>query len=79
MKKIKVEKLTEKTFAPFGRVLTTEGRAYGGEEGMYKWYEKQASVDGAECVAVNLLTAVERDFGLKNLKLTREQQKSFCH
>ena len=68
MKKIKVEKLTEKAFAPFGEVLATEGRTYGGEEGMYKWYEKQASIDGAECVAVNLLTAVERDFVFKKFE-----------
>lgn len=62
MKKIKVEKLTDEAFTPFGSVLTTEGRQYGGEEGMYKWYEKQASVDNAEIVSINLLTAVERDF-----------------
>ena len=68
MKKIKVEQLTEKAFAPFGNVLTTEGQAYGGEEGVYKWYEKQASIDGAECVAVNLLTAVERDFVFKKFE-----------
>ena len=42
MKKIRVEKLTEASFAPFGSVITTEGRTYGGEAGMYNWYEKQA-------------------------------------
>ena len=62
MKQVKVEKLTEAAFAPFGALLTTEGRSFGGEAGMYKWYEKQASVDGAEIVSVNLLTAIERDF-----------------
>jgi ureidoglycolate lyase len=62
MKKVKVEKLTPKAFAPFGDVLTTEGRDYGGEEGMYRWYEKQASVEEADVVAINLLTAIEREF-----------------
>lgn len=68
MKKIKVEKLTDEAFAPFGSVLTTEDRDYGGEEGLYKWYEKQSSVEGAEIVAVNLLTAIERDFVCKKFE-----------
>jgi len=68
MKKIKVEKLTEEAFAPFGKVLMTEGRDFGGEEGMYKWYEKQSAVEGAETVAVNLLTAIERDFVCKKFE-----------
>ncbi len=62
MKKVKVEKLTDEAFAPFGSVLKTEGRRYGGQEGMFKWYEKQASVDGAEIVSINLLTAIEREY-----------------
>ena len=62
MKKIKVQMLTEENFAPFGAVITTEGREYGGEAGMYKWYEKQAEVDNAEVVSVNLLTAEQRDY-----------------
>jgi ureidoglycolate lyase len=62
MKKIKVEKLTDAGFAPFGSVLTTGGREYGGVEGMFRWYEKQSCVEGAEVVSVNLLTAIEREF-----------------
>jgi len=62
MKKIKVEKLTAEAFAPFGEVITTEGREFAGEEGMYRWYEKQASVEGAQTVSINLLTAIEREF-----------------
>lgn len=68
MKKVKVEKLTDKAFAPFGSVLTTEGRKYGGQEGMFKWYEKQSSVEGAEEVSINLLTAIERDFAFKKFE-----------
>lgn len=62
MNKIKVQMLTEEAFAPFGQVIQTEGRAYGGEAGMYNWYEKQAQVDGAETVSVNLLTAIQREY-----------------
>jgi len=62
MQKVKVEKLTPESFAPFGDVLTTEGRDFAGEEGLYRWYEKQASVEGAGTVSINLLTAIERDF-----------------
>lgn len=42
MKKVKVEKLTDAAFAPFGCVLMTYGREYGGEVSMFKWYEKQS-------------------------------------
>lgn len=62
MRKIRVEKLTEQAFAPLGQLITTQGRPYGGEEGMYRWYEKQAQIDGAQTVSVNLLTAIERPF-----------------
>ncbi len=68
MNKVKVEKLTDESFAPFGQVLTTEGREFGGEEGLFRWYEKQASVDGAESVSINLLTAIERDFICKKFE-----------
>jgi len=62
MKKIRVEKLTEEAFAPFGSVLEIEGREFEGEEGMFEWYEKQASVKNAKEVSINLLKAIERDF-----------------
>jgi len=68
MKKVEVEKLTEAAFAPFGCVLTTDGREYTGEAGLFKWYEKQSCVEGAEVVAVNLLTAIERDFVCKKFE-----------
>jgi ureidoglycolate hydrolase len=55
MKKVKVEKLTDAAFAPFGCVLTTDGREYSGEAGMFKWYEKQSCVDGADAVAVRFM------------------------
>ena len=71
MKKIKVQQLTEEAFRPFGRVITTEGRPYGGEEGMYRWYEKQAEVEGAETVSVNLLTAVNRPFVCRKFEAHR--------
>lgn len=62
MKKIKVELLTPEAFAPFGKVITTEGRTHGGEAGMYDWYADQATVDNAESVSVNLLTAIQREY-----------------
>lgn len=62
MKKIKVQMLTAEAFAPFGQVIETEGKEFGGEAGMYRWYEKQAQVDNAETVSVNLLTAIQREY-----------------
>lgn len=62
MEKVKVQMLTAEAFAPFGKVIETEGHDHGGEAGMYDWYEKQAQVDGAETVSVNLLTAIQREY-----------------
>lgn len=62
MNKIKVQMLTEEAFAPFGKVIQTEGKNFGGEAGMYNWYEGQAYVDGAQRVSVNLLTAIQREY-----------------
>ncbi len=66
--KSKVEKLTDAAFSPFGPELTAAGRDFTGEAGMYQWYEKQSSVDGAEVVSVNLLTAIEREFLCKKFE-----------
>lgn len=68
MRKIKVQKLTDAAFAPFGTVITTNGRNFGGETGVFKWYEKQAAVDNAQTVSVNLLTALEREFLCKRFE-----------
>lgn len=62
MRKVKVQMLTEEAFAPFGKVITTEGRTHGGEAGMYDWYAEQATVENADCVSVNLLTAIQREY-----------------
>lgn len=61
MKKIKVQMLSKEAFAPFGNVIEAVGE-HGGEAGMYNWYEKQAQVDGAETVSINLLTAIQREY-----------------
>ena len=37
MKTIKVQKLTKEAFAPFGEVLTTEGREAGGNPASHYW------------------------------------------
>lgn len=68
MKKVIVEKLTDASFAPFGSVLTTNGRNYTGEPGLYQWFEKQSSVENAETVSINLLTAIEREFVCKKFE-----------
>lgn len=68
MKKIKVEKLTTESFAPFGNVLTTEERDFTGEAGMYEWYEKQAWVEGAQIVSINLQKVIEREFVCKRFE-----------
>lgn len=68
MKRISVEKLTEDAFAPFGKILTTEDRIYSGEEGVFRWYEKQTVVENADAVSINLLTVIKRDFVCKKFE-----------
>lgn len=61
MKKIKIKKLSEEGFSAFGKVLTVQNRPCSGEDGIYQWYEKQAQIDNAQTVSINLLTALPRD------------------
>jgi ureidoglycolate hydrolase len=68
MKKIKVQSLSEPAFASFGTVIETENRPFCGEDGIYRWYEKQAQIDGAETVSINLLTANKRPFATKRFE-----------
>ena len=68
MIKVKVQQLTEEAFSPFGLVIGTEGRPYGGEEGVYRWYENQAGVDDAKTVSVNLLTVLRRPFACRRFE-----------
>ncbi len=69
MKTIPVQPLTEQSFARYGTVITTQNRPYGGEEGIYRWYEKQAEVTDAKTVSINLLTAVERPFTCQKFEM----------
>lgn len=62
MKRIDVLQLTEDTFSPFGSILETQGRPYCGEAGVYQWYEKQAQVDNAKIVSINLLVTHMRPY-----------------
>ncbi|MEG0934748.1 MAG: ureidoglycolate lyase [Clostridia bacterium] len=68
MKYVAVEKLTQAAFAPFGEVIETQDRPFGGEAGMYRWYEKQAQVEDAQTVSINLLTALERAYTCKRFE-----------
>lgn len=62
MRRIKAEALTAEAFAPFGKTLDTEGRPFAGEDGMYRWYDREASVEGAGAVSVNLMACLAREF-----------------
>ena len=45
MKMIQVQKLTQEAFAPFGEVLTTEGREAGGNPASHLWYPQAVVID----------------------------------
>lgn len=60
MRNIKVQKLTPEAFAPFGKVLTTEGLEAGGNPASHLWYPQVSVVDRA--TSINLMEVVPREF-----------------
>lgn len=66
MKTIKVQKLTREAFAPFGEVLTTEGREAGGNPASHLWYPQAVVIDAP--TSINLMRVVQHDFVLKDFE-----------
>ncbi len=66
MKTIKVQKLTKEAFAPFGEVLTVEGREAGGNPASHLWYPQVVVID--DPTSINLMRVVEHDFVLKDFE-----------
>ena len=66
MKTIKVEKLTKEAFAPFGEVLTTEGREAGGNPASHLWYPQAVVIDAP--TSINLMRVLPHDFVLKDFE-----------
>ena len=66
MKTIKVEKLTQEAFAPYGEVLTTEGREAGGNPASHLWYPQAVVIDAP--TSINLMRVLPHDFLLKDFE-----------
>ena len=66
MKMIQVQKLTQEAFAPFGEVLTTEGREAGGNPASHLWYPQAVVIDGP--TSINLMRVLPHDFILKDFE-----------
>lgn len=66
MKTIKVQKLTKEAFAPFGEVLTVEGREAGGNPASHYWYPQVVVID--DPTSINLMRVVSHDFVLKDFE-----------
>ena len=66
MKMIKVQKLTKEAFAPFGEVLTTEGREAGGNPASHLWYPQAVVIDAP--TSINLMRVLPHDFILKDFE-----------
>ena len=60
MKKIKVEMLTREAFAPFGEVLTPEGRKDCGVPGSHTWFPDVVVREEPTCV--NLMEVFRKEF-----------------
>lgn len=60
MKTIKVQKLTPEAFAPYGKVLTTEGLQAEGNPTSHLWYPQVSIIDAP--TSINLMEIVPRDF-----------------
>ncbi len=66
MKTIKVQKLTKEAFAPFGEVLTTEGREAGGNPASHLWYPQAVVID--DPTSINLMRVLQHEFVLKDFE-----------
>ncbi|HIX30543.1 MAG TPA: ureidoglycolate lyase [Firmicutes bacterium] len=66
MKTIKVQKLTKEAFAPYGEVLTTEGREAGGNPATHQWYPQAVIIDAP--TSINLMRVLQHDFVLKDFE-----------
>lgn len=66
MKTIKVQKLTKEAFAPFGEVLTTEGREAGGNPATHLWYPQAVVID--DPTSINLMRVIPHEFSLKDFE-----------
>ena len=66
MKTIKVQKLTKEAFAPFGEVLTVEGREAGGNPASHLWYPQVVVID--DPTSINLMRVIQHDFVLKDFE-----------
>ena len=60
MRKIKVQQLTQEAFAPYGKVLTTEGLTAGGNPATHLWYPQVSVIDQA--TSINLMEIQPREF-----------------
>ena len=66
MKNIKVQKLTPEAFAPYGQVLTVEGREAGGNPASHFWYPQVVVLDHP--TSINLMRVVPREFTVKDFE-----------
>mgnify|MGYP003100732430 FL=1 len=66
MKTIKVKKLTKGAFAPYGEVLTIEGREAGGNPASHLWYPQVVVIDNP--TSINLMKVIPHEFVLKDFE-----------
>ena len=66
MKMIKVSKLTQEEFEPYGQVLTVEGREAGGNPATHLWYPQVVVID--DPTSINLMKVLPHEFVLKEFE-----------
>lgn len=66
MKMIQVQTLTKAAFAPYGEMLTVEGREAGGNPNSHFWYPQVAVIDAP--TSINLMRVVPRPFIIKDFE-----------
>ncbi len=66
MKTIKVSKLTQEAFEPFGQVLNETGREAKGNPDTHFWYPKAVVLE--DPVSINLMRVVPHEFVLKDFE-----------
>ena len=66
MKLIQVSKLTQEAFAPYGQVLSVEGREAGGNPATHFWYPQAVVIDAP--TSINLMKVIPHEFILKDFE-----------
>ena len=76
MKKITVLPLTQENFAPYGKILTVEGRIpTSGSEATHLWYQDITAIDAP--ASINMMPIFQRPYVVKTFEIHEHTEEIF--